>query len=229
MSLTAQGPLNCVSVSFALINQAILAHTQPWRSEAMDLMARDGSTPKERGQKKPNLPRNSMDLEKSLYGNTVETPRRSSTDTSCESMQKDGDVRQESSDPEGTAQLTVKQSRDKDVYEVSWDSASDPADPLNWPFWIRCLLIGLVSISTFLTGLSSGFFAPVVPSVMAEFGSTNGALGSFVVAAFVLGLATGLLVLPLSEPYGRWSCSMRGTWDSLPFQLHVPWRHPWPH
>lgn len=47
-------------------------------------------------------------------------------------------------------------------------------------------------------------FAPGVPEAMAEFQSTSLELAAFVVSVYVLGFATGPLVMaPLSELYGR--------------------------
>lgn len=47
-------------------------------------------------------------------------------------------------------------------------------------------------------------FAPGVPEVQAEFNSDNDLLASFVVSVYVLGFASGPLILaPLSEIYGR--------------------------
>jgi hypothetical protein len=86
---------------------------------------------------------------------------------------------------------------------ISWDSSSDPDDPLNWPTWRKGTLITLVSFITFMAGLSSSMFAPSVPALMTEFHSTN-SICSFVVTVFVLGFATGpLLFAPLSELYGH--------------------------
>jgi MFS family permease len=51
---------------------------------------------------------------------------------------------------------------------------------------------------------SIAMFAPGIPNVMAEFRSTNIELGTFVVSIYVLGFASGPMVLaPLSELYGR--------------------------
>ncbi|KAL2014398.1 hypothetical protein VTN00DRAFT_1923 [Thermoascus crustaceus] len=170
----------------------------------MDLIEKDGSVSKEERHEQQDDHIINLDLEMSFHGSIIDVPGYPSTNSSNESIQQDRDSCKESTDPKGTALPTVRCPEDENVHEVSWDSPSDPANPLNWPFWIRCLLIVLVSASTFLTGLCSGFFAPVVPSVMAEFGSTNAALGSFVVTVFVLGLAAGPLVFaPLSELYGR--------------------------
>jgi multidrug resistance protein len=87
---------------------------------------------------------------------------------------------------------------------ISWDSSSDPDDPLNWPTWRKGTLITLVSFITFMAGLSSSMFAPSVPALMTGFHSTNSILGSFVITIFVLSFATGpLLFAPLSELYGH--------------------------
>lgn len=76
----------------------------------------------------------------------------------------------------------------RDIHLVTWDSPSDPENPLNWPGWLRWTLICLVSTVNIMAGLSSSMFAPGVPSVMEEFKSDNQALGSLVVTIFVLGL-----------------------------------------
>ena len=47
-------------------------------------------------------------------------------------------------------------------------------------------------------------FAPGVPQVLSDFNSDDALLGSFVVSVYILGYATGpLIVAPLSECYGR--------------------------
>lgn len=52
--------------------------------------------------------------------------------------------------------------------------------------------------------LSSSAFAPGVPLVLAEFNNYSSILATFVVSIFILGFATGpLLIAPLSEMYGR--------------------------
>jgi MFS family permease len=87
---------------------------------------------------------------------------------------------------------------------VSWDGSYDSENPTNWPKLKRWTLITLVTAVTLVAGLSSSIFAPGVPALMKEFGSTNETLGSFVVTIYVLGLATGpIFFAPLSELYGR--------------------------
>ena len=47
-------------------------------------------------------------------------------------------------------------------------------------------------------------FAPGVPQLMVEFGSTSSELASFCVSVYVLGFAAGPMIFaPLSELYGR--------------------------
>ncbi|KAL0942972.1 transporter C1529.01-like protein 10 [Colletotrichum truncatum] len=107
-----------------------------------------------------------------------------------------------------------------------------PKTPYDWSTTKKFIHIGLVSSFTFITPLASYFdqasektltkplrrppwltlcftfwlamFAPGVPQLMKEFGSTSPTLASFVVSVFVLGFAFGPLVMaPSSELWGR--------------------------
>ncbi len=124
-------------------------------------------------------------------------------------MEKDG----------GKTTTTDGEPQDPNV--VSWDGLDDPEDPLNWSNALKVVNVGLVSGICLVTPLAScmwqhnltaphllisflAMFAPGVPNLMAEFGSTNIELGTFVVSIYVLGFASGPMVLaPLSELYGR--------------------------
>lgn len=87
---------------------------------------------------------------------------------------------------------------------VTWDGPDDPAKPVNWPTWRRWTIISLVTAAVFCAGISSSMFAPSVPQLMEEFGSSNQVLGTLVVSIYVLGLAFGpVFFAPLSELYGR--------------------------
>lgn len=100
--------------------------------------------------------------------------------------------------------LTESRPTPHDPNLVTWDGASDPQNPLNWPSWLRWTLITLVSLAAFTSGLASTMFAPAAPALMADFHASNAALGTFVVTIFVLGMATGPIVFgPLFELYGR--------------------------
>jgi hypothetical protein len=100
--------------------------------------------------------------------------------------------------------ITPHMNDSSDANIVTWDSLTDPANPMNWSALLRWSIITLVSAITFVAGLSSSMFAPSVPALMAEFHSTNIYLGSSVVTIFALGLGTGPLIFaPLSEISGR--------------------------
>jgi multidrug resistance protein len=87
---------------------------------------------------------------------------------------------------------------------VDWESADDPAKPINWPAAKKWKNVFVVSSLTLLTPFGSSMFAPAVPDVMQDFNSTNTLLGAFVVSVYVLGYAFGpLIIAPLSELYGR--------------------------
>ncbi|KAF1988651.1 MFS general substrate transporter [Aulographum hederae CBS 113979] len=80
----------------------------------------------------------------------------------------------------------------------------DPENPLNWSAARKWWSVALVSLITLLTPLGSSMFAPGVPQLMEDYGSTNNLLAGFVVSVYVLGFAFGPLVIaPLSEMYGR--------------------------
>ncbi|KAK1676631.1 major facilitator superfamily domain-containing protein [Colletotrichum godetiae] len=87
---------------------------------------------------------------------------------------------------------------------VWWDGPDDPANPYNWPSWLKVLNCSLISAMTFVTPLASSIFAPGVPDLMREFHNNSPYLAAFVVSVYVLGFAAGpLLCAPLSEIYGR--------------------------
>ncbi|KAL4778327.1 major facilitator superfamily domain-containing protein [Aspergillus varians] len=87
---------------------------------------------------------------------------------------------------------------------VDWDGRDDPENPINFSNLTKFTNIGIVSSLAFLTPLASAMFAPGVPEIMEEFGSSNTLLASFVVSVYVLGFAVGPLILaPMSEMTGR--------------------------
>ena len=107
-----------------------------------------------------------------------------------------------------------------DAHDVFWEGEKDPKNPMNWPAskrWSNIVVISLISIVTYVypepsgtlslslfRPLASSMFAPAVPQVMADFGSNNQELASFVVSVYVIGFTLGpLVVAPLSEVYGR--------------------------
>ncbi|KAM7221961.1 bicyclomycin resistance protein [Rhypophila decipiens] len=91
-----------------------------------------------------------------------------------------------------------------DDANIVWWTDDDPENPYNWPFWTKVINCALVSLLTFVSPLASSILAPGVGQLMEGFQSDNNELSSFVVSVYVLGYATGpLLIAPLSEIYGR--------------------------
>jgi multidrug resistance protein len=87
---------------------------------------------------------------------------------------------------------------------VWWDGPDDPANPYNWPGWVKVVNCVFISVLTLITPLGSSIFAPGVPELMKDFGSDSPELAAFVVSVYVLGFAVGpLIIAPLSEIYGR--------------------------
>ncbi|KAJ8123953.1 hypothetical protein ONZ43_g221 [Nemania bipapillata] len=87
---------------------------------------------------------------------------------------------------------------------VWWDGDDDPENPYNWSATRKWLNTGCVSFQTFISPLASSIFAPGVPLVLQEFGSTSPQIATFVVSVYLIGFAAGpILLAPLSEIYGR--------------------------
>lgn len=103
---------------------------------------------------------------------------------------------------------------------VDFDGPDDPQHPLNWGFTKKWGTVLLISAITFLTPLASSMFAPGVPEVMRDFGSTDDMLSGFMVSVYVLGFSFGplgklvscfwagnvadlIVIAPLSEMFGR--------------------------
>ncbi|CAG8094649.1 unnamed protein product [Penicillium nalgiovense] len=106
---------------------------------------------------------------------------------------------------------------------VGWDSEEDPHNPQNFPDKRKWMILGMVSVITFLrygfwsnkhhiaevlnrlsSPLASSIPAPGTSLMNSEFGVTSTILASFSVSVFVLGFTLGPLILsPLSEIYGR--------------------------
>ena len=86
---------------------------------------------------------------------------------------------------------------------VDWDPG-DPEKAMNWPAKKIAVNMVIVSTVTFLTPLASSMAAPGEPLIMRDLHSTSETLASFVISIYLLGYASGPLVIaPLSEIYGR--------------------------
>ncbi|KAI0155478.1 major facilitator superfamily domain-containing protein [Pestalotiopsis sp. NC0098] len=97
-------------------------------------------------------------------------------------------------------------SESQSEYLVWWDGSEseDLENPMKWPRTRKWVNILTISVISFLVPLVSSMLAPAVEEVMAEFGTDSTLFATFVVSIFVLGFASGpLLLAPLSEVYGR--------------------------
>ncbi|KAF2761030.1 MFS general substrate transporter [Pseudovirgaria hyperparasitica] len=109
-------------------------------------------------------------------------------------------------DVEKQSDISTEPTTALDPNLIGWDEPEDkdPANPQNWSSGKKWLNVGILSFITFLTPLASSMFAPGVPIVLEEFGSTSSTDATFVVSIFVLGFGIGPLIFgPLSEIYGR--------------------------
>jgi multidrug resistance protein len=118
--------------------------------------------------------------------------------------EKDVDIeRGENFDTTEDADVNAPTAEPSDPNIVDWDP-DDPEKAMNWPTKKVLGNLAIISIVTFLTPLASSMVAPGVPLILKEFNSTNETIGAFVVSIYILGYATGpLIIAPLSELYGR--------------------------
>ncbi|EME46603.1 hypothetical protein DOTSEDRAFT_70575 [Dothistroma septosporum NZE10] len=88
------------------------------------------------------------------------------------------------------------------AYEVDFEGG-EGGNPQNWPNWYKGIVIGIFSYATTCTVLYSTSYTSAIPGMREEFG-TNETVGILGVTTYLLGMATGSVVLaPLSEMYGR--------------------------
>lgn len=80
----------------------------------------------------------------------------------------------------------------------------DPENPRNWPIWYRYWLLLSVSYSTWVVVVYSTSYTSAIPGLMKTFGESSETVTTLGVTSYLLGLATGSVVLaPLSELFGR--------------------------
>lgn len=104
--------------------------------------------------------------------------------------------------PYKTQTATTTGSRMPD-FEVDWEEG-DKLNPKNWPLWYRSMVIGFLSFSTLTTIFYSTSYTSGLPGMMKEFHETSEPIATLGVTTYLLGLASGSLILaPLSEIYGR--------------------------
>lgn len=79
-----------------------------------------------------------------------------------------------------------------------------PTSPRNWSSRRKWASVFALAAMTFVTSLAPSIFAPAIAQTMREFQSSNAKLSSFTISVYVLGWASGpLVVSPMSELYGR--------------------------
>jgi hypothetical protein len=114
-------------------------------------------------------------------------------ETSVSAMEKDVE---KAPGPESVASTGMPdEETEHDPNIVDFDGPDDPSNPMNWRFGKKWGMVFLISAITFLTPLASSMFAPGIPEVMRDFGSTDDMLRGFMLSVYVLGFAFG----PLSK------------------------------
>ncbi|KAI1849813.1 hypothetical protein JX266_004762 [Neoarthrinium moseri] len=88
-------------------------------------------------------------------------------------------------------------------FEVVFDD-DDPENPRNWPRWYRSWLIFCISFTTWVVVFYSTSYTASLSGLKDEFGLTSTTVATLGVTTYLLGLASGsLLVAPASELWGR--------------------------
>jgi hypothetical protein len=162
------------------------ATIHPRRSEVIDLAAAEGHD--------ADIPSNLGYIHQfPTEPSTGPNMRLDVKETSVLAREKDVE---KASSPESIANTDIQdEETELDPNIVDFNGPDDPANPMNWPFAKKWGMVFLISAITFLTPLASSIFAPGIPEVMRDFGSTNDMLRGFMLSVYVLGFAFG----PLSK------------------------------
>ncbi|KAK5945209.1 hypothetical protein PMZ80_002413 [Knufia obscura] len=104
-----------------------------------------------------------------------------------------------------TRRKTVPKLKEADPNLVTWESATDPANPHNWPRHRRWTSTVLIAAFAFIAPMASTIVAPALEDIADEFDIEEGSAESFLVMSiFLLAFAIGpFLWGPLSEVFGR--------------------------
>jgi len=102
---------------------------------------------------------------------SVDTDKLSKRHSSVSSASQPAGQDLEKGQPEGTANETSNEPLDPNI--VDWDGPEDSANPYNWTAKKKWGSIAVLSLLTFLIPLASSMFAPGVPLVMEDFGTTE--------------------------------------------------------
>ncbi|KAF2109038.1 major facilitator superfamily domain-containing protein [Lophiotrema nucula] len=119
-------------------------------------------------------------------------------------LSQEKDIEKQAPDKMDQPDATPREEALKDDNIVNWDGPDDPENPMNWAKSKKITAVGIVSLITFLSPLSSTMISPATADVMKTFNTTNATLGAFVTSVYLIGYVCGPLVIaPLSELYGR--------------------------
>ncbi|KAI1765467.1 major facilitator superfamily domain-containing protein [Hypoxylon sp. FL1150] len=130
------------------------------------------------------------------------TPRANDTaDDDSASTPKEDDV----GDGAGNGVApTILALTDLDKSIIGWESQTDPKMPLNFSAARKWVIVWSLAAITFMSPFSSSVLAPAIRYISRDFHNHNEILGSLPVSIYLLGYATGpLLLAPLSEIFGR--------------------------
>ncbi|KAF7949915.1 uncharacterized protein EAE97_003424 [Botrytis byssoidea] len=80
----------------------------------------------------------------------------------------------------------------------------DPQNPTNRSSTRKWTTIVLLVVTNFIASTCTSAFEPALPSIMADFHSTNGSIASLTISIYTIGYCLGpLLIAPISELYGH--------------------------
>lgn len=128
----------------------------------------DADIPSNKGVEKPHEQQH-----QAVQGPPVESEKKDDRRSSSSSS-SNGDAAQEKDVEKGGAEATAEEAEEpRDPNLVDWDGPEDPANPYNWPAKKKWANIAILSLLTLLVPLASSMFAPGVPDVMRDFGTTK--------------------------------------------------------
>lgn len=109
------------------------------------------------------------------------------------------DAECEISDQKGPSKWLVPETTTDGMILVDWYSDDDPANPQNWPRWVKIMTYIQINFYTFVVYMSSAAFTPAEVAFQAEYGVSS-SVGSLGMALVLLGYGIGpLLFGPLSD------------------------------
>ncbi|KAI0137548.1 major facilitator superfamily domain-containing protein [Xylariales sp. AK1849] len=111
------------------------------------------------------------------------------------------DLEETTDDTDGAAASSG--AAEKDPFEVTWDSDSDPLCPRSMSLLHKWIIVLIVGMGSLCVTCASSIYTSTYDQMNPEFGIST-IVGTLGLSTFVLGIALGpLLMSPLSEFYGR--------------------------